>query len=575
MALKSIEFNNFRCWSNRKIELSPNTNSISGKNGAGKTTIREAICFAFCGTDSTGTKNPQHLIMDDRDSVKVTITTDKVEISRSLSRKGNGTIKLVRAGVPSTLTQTQLETMLGSSDLFLSSFIPGYFLRLSAQKQTEVLNSVLPKPNRLQMIQELSGVQLTNREVERFRIERRPDVVASAVSLDRRQAENQINQLKGELGVLQSTKPLDKPVEPPEVAELALIETLKIEFGEYDRLIDHRLQVELKAKRVTSDNEVKKKRRSEVEALLTEVQNIIVPDKVDYSSKEEALRKQLPSLVSPPHTTNLPGSDNCPSCGQTVGLKHRDKITKLNQKIQDKYDSQTADWALKTAEVEAQLEELACDRNTNMEGVRKAIKVNVNINLKRDALEREALRLVIEEVPEIPPVPVQPKGIFNQEGYDKCFSAIELYKSNLSRYNYVSEEIERSEGRVEQIDIELGNLAAACDRYRVLERGLNEVPKEEMKLQLNSLKMKDVSIKVNKGVHLTYKGIPYELLSAGNTVKADTKLCLKLNSLSKRPLNMVFIDNFDLVDELKIEEDNIQLFTAHVVAGQDEVVVTH
>ena len=159
MAVKRIELENFK---GKNVSFTiGKQNIISGRNGAGKSSIKDALAFAFCGTDSFGTRNPTHLISKDMDSTRVTVLTDKALLTRTLTRKGNGIIKVEINGISSTYNQGQLEASVGKVDTFLSAMIPGYLFDLSEAKRQEVLADVLPKVDRLALLTEMLGFELT------------------------------------------------------------------------------------------------------------------------------------------------------------------------------------------------------------------------------------------------------------------------------------------------------------------------------------------------------------------------------------------------------------------------------
>lgn len=576
MALKSIELEDFRGNPKSTFTFDPKMNFIRGKNGAGKTTIREGICFAFCGTDSVGTRNPQHLIRTDQPSTKVTVKTDKAEISRTLTRKGSSTIKLIRAGVPQTLTQKQLEQMLGPMDLFLSIFVPGYFLDLTPQKQTDVINGVMPEIDRYALLKEISGMELLATEDEKYKLGlRRPDIVATSIAQDRRTSENELNRLKGQRDTLGAIKPIDKPVQPPEIAQMKLLDILRGEWQQYEDALDNWSQLNIRSSRIADENSAKRKRKAVLEKDLKSLENVVVPGLEDFSSSLAEAESLRPAPIDMPSTMRLPSSELCPTCGQTVGLKHREKITKMNEETEAKHKK---DLTRVKAEMAKVNEAVAQIKSTESEGRNlrdKCVEQNYEVNRKRLAIELEISKLDEEEVPSCPKQkPTPPEKEYDPDEYDKCFLANKAYNTAVNQYDYVQKELTHAAENISKIDITASGLVSACERYNQLEKAIKQIPQEEMKRQMAALEMGEVKITVDSGVKITYQGVPYSILSSGNAMKANSKICLKLNELSKRPLNMVFLDNFDLIDEFEIPGP-IQWFAAQVVAGQDNLTILH
>jgi hypothetical protein len=72
-------------------------------------------------------------------------------------------------------------------------------------------------------------------------------------------------------------------------------------------------------------------------------------------------------------------------------------------------------------------------------------------------------------------------------------------------------------------------------------------------------------------------GFPYHLMSTGQRYTADIHLSLKLDSLLRRPVGALFLDDADLLDDIPgliAGIETHQLFIAHVDLKLDHVEVT-
>ena len=157
MAFQSIKMQHFRNMAEQTFAFG-RRNTLRGKNGSCKSTLKEAMAFVFAGTDSLGNKNPQHLISWDQPATEVMIQTDKAILTRRLTSKGAATIKLTRGDVTTPMSQQQIDTLIGGTDVFLSTLIPGYFFGLPPEKQQKVLTDLLPPTDRKKLgVKELPG----------------------------------------------------------------------------------------------------------------------------------------------------------------------------------------------------------------------------------------------------------------------------------------------------------------------------------------------------------------------------------------------------------------------------------
>lgn len=572
MALKEIDLQQFRGRESLKLPLGP-TNRISGMNGVGKTTIREAICFAFTGTDSAGNRNPQHLISRGQDGTKVEVMTDKSTISRSLSRKGNGTLKVIKNGVPTTYTQTQLEAMIGSTDLFLSAFIPGFFLKLTTERQHKVISEVLAKINREEILEELAGIKLTSEEKLRYSLARRADLVASQVAGDRREVEKTIFQLQGERTGLQSIKPVAEPQAPSEIASMSRLEALKDRWTAYERAIQTYNQTSIHYSVMQQRNKELDSRRDALKKELAVLVEAPLPKLEIQNEQITALRDQIKLYPAKPAAGTVVELDNCPTCGQAVGIKHREGVKAKNQAALDQHEKVCAELKAFNTELNSKIEALTWDMKRQNDVFQKTIEENKRITARKHAIELELAKLREEALPQVGDQPVAPDEVFDQAEYNRASQIVSDYNRSKHNYEYVQSQLKQSSARVKEIEDQIAEMQKAVTRLSSIEEALKSLPKEELRRQASFLQIDGVTFEIGESIQVLAEGTPYELLSAGQTMKTDVKVCLKLNSLMPRPINMVFLDNADLVDQMNWPE-SIQWFAAHVVAGQKEMVVT-
>lgn len=571
MALKTLTMEDF-LGKTITHDLHPNKNRIRGKNGSGKTSIKEAICFLFTGTDSSGSRNPQHLISHDKDSTKVTLVTDKAELSRTLTRKGNGTIKLVRAGTSQQVTQTQMEQMIGSGDLFLSAFVPGYFLALSSEKQHKLISEISPKVDRGELIKTLAGFELTNEEKLRYSIDRRVDLVANGVAADRRDFERQMAVKEGEIKQLESLEPLPAPECAPECDKIPYLEDLRKSWETYESELRAYNNQVARYDRIKIENDLKEGKRKELKTRLESMKLLKVPAVKDQNEAITNLMAQKKQPPHPPAVGKIVEADHCSTCGQTVGKSHREHVRERNQQLISQYETELKEVNEHNNGIEKQIGELNVQMHDAREKRDKVVSENAKISSQMKAVEIELASQVDQELPHIASEkPQAPEEVFDQNALDALIQKKKEYASAIVRFDFVSGQIKDAETKVGVIKNDITTLTSAIDRLKKLEEAIKQIPQEELKKQMEAFEMKTVVITVGEKIEVRKDGILYDHLSTGQKAKADVELCQKLNALMPRPIHMIFLDNADLIDE--IDWGNQQMFAAFVDKDSEHVQI--
>jgi hypothetical protein len=542
---------------------------LRGRNGSKKTTVREAIAFAFTGRDSQGTANPTHLITMGESSCEVTVQTRKGGIlRRTLGKRGGSLQLMLPGGAPMDLTQTQFEQqMLCPADVFLSVLHPGYLFALPKNRQSAVLSYALPPVDRVAYMRaSVSG------ELLKLDYSKRPDLLQKQLAEARNAASHELAVIEGQLEGLRSllARPLLRPVPPPEEAIFDMQEALKRQWENYDIALAQytRIAADFRLKR--EENVRIQMKREMTLADLESLREIPMPEPPQPYSRERPLQPMAPTCL------NEEERDRCPECGQAVGLKHREMVRAHNDKLRREYAAAMEKWEKDLGEWRAGLSEYEKTRAAFEARVSEVHRHNVNVKAHRHQFEEDLrTRLVPHQVPPTdPPPPEKPAEEFSKERYFKLKEIVHNHYKALGAFDRQSEDQKEAAAKKAALEDRAEGLRREIENFREHEEALRLLPGYELTEQKAHLRMSSgYELRVEDGLQLFDRtGCPYELLSRGQRMHADFEISLKINSLLQRKVGMIFLDDFDLADWktlLADASDGIQIFSAHVEEGSD------
>lgn len=155
---KSLNTINFKNHKELKIVFD-DVNSISGKNGAGKSSVGEVITWGLYGTDTLGTKlDPKPIGTDLETKVELLIQVDGNQYL--LGRTQKKTAKFYINEVPEKATKfNEFVESLFDKNLFLSLFTPGYFFTQHWQDQRNQLLQYVKEPLNKEVLAVLNEVK--------------------------------------------------------------------------------------------------------------------------------------------------------------------------------------------------------------------------------------------------------------------------------------------------------------------------------------------------------------------------------------------------------------------------------
>ena len=557
---------------------------ITGKNRTGKTNLREVICFGFMGTDSAGNRAPVHLITDGQDKLEVLITTEKAVISRTLNRKSkSGTLKLRKGELDTPVTQSQMESMVAPRDVFLSVFVPGFFLSsaMTPARRHAVLRELLPKVNRMELLEDCLGGPITPNEelAVRDRLDGRADLAAQVFTSNRRQWEKDLARNEGSLRELRGLAPVPAKPEQPFDTHFrnARSENKKL-WASYRQRLAAWQERKHQADRVLEENGRIGEQRKDLEAELNGMVEGALPEIPDRTKEIAGLVAALKPLPPEPSFQGLPGSPACPTCGQTVGKKHTERVAAQNQKLKEDYYAKAQEINDHNAGVEKKHDDLTEVIRLEKEKLRKAEEHNRRIRHQRQTIEARLSALNPRDLPVVGDEPVPPtEAQISEEENQRFEEESQKYTRALAVYEEAVRQHESAGERVGQLEQQNTSLRSGIERCRQLESCILALPQKELELQREYLEMTYYRITVDDDVRFTAEdGRPLGMMSQGESMKACNALSLKLNSLMARPLNMMFVDNAESIDdpqEEALSAGRRQVFLASVDPSCEELKI--
>lgn len=149
MKIKKITLENFRNHEHLIIKPSQKT-TLSGSNGCGKTSVKEAILFALYGRNLVGNNiGLDKQIKYGKTATAVTIEFEDFTIIRKKSSSKNILFYIdgSQPSIQSEVAQRDFETIVPNSELFQAVFDVGYFMRMPENEQRSLVLKHTPDVN--------------------------------------------------------------------------------------------------------------------------------------------------------------------------------------------------------------------------------------------------------------------------------------------------------------------------------------------------------------------------------------------------------------------------------------------
>jgi DNA repair exonuclease SbcCD ATPase subunit len=551
MFIKNLQLKNFKGFDDVIINLTQK-NILSGKNGAGKSAIKDAIIFALYNRTPDGSAQKTDTFI--KRGTPVAEVSLELESGHKISRKRSekaSTVNFIdfsQSEEDARVAQRDLEgTAIPLFERFVNVFLPGYFMQTDEKEQRAFIMSLTPPIDRKALFLKAGGDQ---KMYLKYEIDCEDWNEAFAIAKRERL---ELKKIKDE-----SAAKIDYIEE-----QIGKFPKKESSYGELEQSL-YSVREAIKAKKAWIDFHAKSEALGPIheknEAIKKELNEL---DKIDIKIPEgpnrdilnrlEAAIKMLPSVQIPVGT--------CPSCRQMVQIEHRDFIENLNKENAKKRAVLEKEWV----DEEAKYNTLSKERED-------ALKATRELSAKKDVVKAG----IIEITPLSEPSLDEPKETLDALVEEE--RATSTLMEHMRSLDDMKRKLMNARTEHEEVD-SLAKLFSpsglpsieAAEKKKPIEEAIKKFfPTAEiilMRLLKNGMEYKDT-------FDIEISGKPYSRLSSGEQKKLDFALSLVFDDFLKE-VGMVFVDDADLVDSSGLEamqenakEKGVQLFFSHVTEGE-------
>lgn len=548
MFIKAIKLKNFKKFEELELSLN-NKNFIEGKNGEGKSTIRDAIFFCFYGRTSDGSLSDSTKYIKDgkvKCLVEIEFEKDNQNYIVRRERTDNQTrITLLdgsQSEEDSVITQRELESIIPNYELMQNVFHIGYFMSLSDMEKREFLIKLTPEIDKKKIYFDLGGTQEL---LDKYCLENFESGIHNRLLKFNRENDSELTRLN----VLIKNS---IPIEIPKME----IEDPSDEFNKIKEEYKKYILLKNEWEMFNKDVETEKQNKEYNNNIQNEIDNITIKNIEKPSTlKLEALIKQKNGLQP---TISIP-ENKCPTCLQEISIEHKNKVDAVN-------NIRLKNIAAVSEAIDSERKRISNDETTYAENEAKKRKIE---NLKNSF---KNIKVPIAPAEKLTEFDVN-KEKYIEEKYKK-------YQSEKSRIEILrQQENERMKNNTDMINSREIIIKKIEEINKLLPIFSNNgIPAKEIELKLDPIisefkkllpecrielvEMLKNGLGTKEVFNIYYNDIEYAKMSTGEKIRVDIAISQIIDELSGRQVGVYFLDNSESIDEIPTIKE--QYFIAKV-----------
>lgn len=578
--------------------------TIEADNYRGKTSIGEAIVWAFLGSNLWGNDRADRLLLNDESrsmSVAIDFTANGKKHYLSRTRRGNQTTIILDNY---NIRQNELSQQIGNKQIFLSIFNLEYFNNMTDKEGRDFLISILGNIPIEDVIEKIDEMTLSFIESDLSMVHGNPNYFMKEKRAEIRELKDDISYTEGQLSEIEIIETNDtvKEFDLTKIKELEnQLENLNSNpnqemIRKMEALKEEKIQKEIKLSVLSSEKIENTDEVQKIREQILSISNEKIEIKDDDKEQIILLRNKLNELreqYRKKRELPLEKGDNCPTCKTLISephieiLKEEMEIKLHNLKEEGNATSLKLNQLEKnTQESINKLNEMREKKRVELQGKYNDLKTELEIRKakKIKTLKNEIMKINnnIKELEEKQEQELkglkQKREIFKEELLSLNKEKAEVDAHNM-KVKFITEKNIENQKKLKEYTAEIERLtkAIAFNGSQINAAKLYTSTKAKLLSSLIHNNLTDVSIELQKVIESTgelkdafeirYKGRGTKVLSTSEKIRVGLEIAnLIINQLGlKYP---IFVDNSESITHYNAPK-GVQIIETKVVKDKE------
>lgn len=539
MKLVKIKLTSFKNFKSQTFEFG-DQNLLIGKNGVGKSAIKDAILFLLFNRTADGSlADSSKFIAYGSPKCEVEATFDNgMIIRRERTEKSTRITHLdnSQSMEDSGITQRELESMVPSFQIFNAVFNVGSFMTLDDKEKRDLILSFTSPVDKMSIYLQAGGKKEL---IERYKLNLDDCKSTHKMLLhNRKLLSDDITLNLGQLSILAEPIAIPEATKKDVSNEILELEEAVKAYSKYEK----DKAVFVRDQRAAESQDII---NQDAEKTITELTAQITMAKVPSREVANGIQNEIKNLQDKiKHYELLPEEAVCPSCDQTIPDTHRHLVGEEIAKAKATIATLSASLA---DEMEKFNDDMLASEKDN-ELIRKIEQEKAKI--RKVVHPKEITEVAKPNIKHFDELRAEQSAFISEKQYIEKIQADEVARE--TRFESVTKKIEKTRFVIKDLDILIpifspGGITSIEMRVKIVPVNtvLNKyLLRSEIILQellKNGLDTKEVfNIKVD--------GQDYKKLSTGERLKVDIAISEMLDELSGYQVGMKFVDNGESID---------------------------